>query len=270
MSKKDENVAASFPFVRDDKYIGNNWWFVPSPAQGTTGNDTTRFHNTSQFINYLTSISRTNLFNYIVIIIFTIVLFHRLQLSGSIWLGLLSGIIFVYYINEKNKQELNEKSDHLLNILTSDLLNQSKYFVLDPRLVEWINRVGELKKYNVLTFNKMVANIDRFLKLEYTIDINNVRCNFVLDEMVILKKRALNDYQSLIFVIDYQSLRHKYDHYMTELSKLLNEHVESTAKLCYLYDKDRITTISSRPTRLRLEDPTANDPLYNPHYDFFN
>lgn len=265
------SISTSFPWIREtDNFIGNNWWFVPTPDKSGSDNSTNVFRTESPLISYIKSISRTNAFYYMVIIIIIITFIYRLQLTSSIWIGLIVGIIAVYYINEKNRQELNDQSDRLLNILTSDLLKETKYFILDPRLIEWVNDVGELKKYNILTFNKMIAYIERMLKLEYTIDINNSNCSLVIKNISDLKRSAVNAFHSLIYVIDYPQLRHKYDHNMTQLDKLLNEHIEKSSKICYLYDRERETTYNSNPIRLRLEDPAFNDPTNNPHYDFFN
>jgi hypothetical protein len=180
------------------------------------------------------------------------------------------GLVCVYYLNERDAQELNRVGDQLWNILKSPLLKNTKYFATDPPLIQWVNDVSELKKLNVLEFNKMITSLDRFLKMIYDIKIGVKQCKENLDLIVDLKVTSLNQFHSLIFKIYKADLHEKYNYYLDQLGRLLNERHAQIVKICQFYYLMKPVNIDSRLDLTLMDEPTPIDTSYDPHYNFYH
>ena len=184
--------------------------------------------------------------------------------------GLPIGILIVYYLNERDTQEINRLGDQIWNVLKSPLLKNTKYFVTDPPLIQWVNDVSELKKYNVLEFNKMIMSLDRFLKLTNDIKIGVHQCKENLDLIQDLKVKSLNQFHSLVYNINQADLRDKYNHYLEQLGFLLNERHGNLVNICKMYYLMKPVDITSHFDITGLDEPTPIDPLNNNNYNFYN
>lgn len=262
-----------YPYQRKTRFnVSNNWWFLPSDLFKTEqdkeiANKTLR---RSPVLTYLDEISRKYLFNYILIVFLIILLFYRLNLPWTVWVGLPIGVLFVYYLNERNAQELNSTGDQIWSILKSPLLKNTKYFVTDPPFIQWVADVSEFKKFNVLEFNKMITNLDRLLKLIYDLKLGVHRCKENLDLIKDLKIQSLNQFHSLVYNINNADLLGKYNYYFEQLGFLLNERHAELIKICKLYYIMKPVDIDSRLTITSIDEPTARDEYHNNNYNFYN
>lgn len=258
-----------YPFTRPRHDI-SNWWFLPDSLKSGNGSVGSIKGYDSALVGYLDRISNQDKFKYIVIIIIMILFISRLNMGPNLWIGLLVGLFFVYYLNENKEQDINDESDQLLNILDGPVLKKTKYFMMDTRLIKWADQVAELKQYNVLEFNQMIKTIDRILRLIYHLEVGIKYCKQTLDIIRDLKKEALNCFQTMVFSIPTSGLREKFNYQLEELSYLLNDHVDRVARVCRLYYMEKPIDIDSDMMVVRLKDPKPDDPTYNPRFDFYN
>jgi hypothetical protein len=264
-----------FPFKRHPRYdVSNNWWFLPADVnqmgKDQANANTNQKGYDSALLNYLRRISNPNKFKYMVIIIVMILFISRLNFSANLWIGLIIGFLVVYYFNERNEQERNDESDQILNILDSNLLKRTKYFIMDTRLIKWANEVGEFKQFNVIEFNNMIRTLDRIMRLIYHIEIGIEYCRETLQIIQDLKTEALNQFHSLVFRIPSGGLRRKFNFQLEELDHLLNDHINRISRVCRLYYMSKGINIDSDTRVLRLEDPKPDDPSFDPHFNFYN
>ena len=196
-------------------------------------------------------------------------LIYRLNLSCTIWIGLITGIIVIYYLNERSAQTLNTEADQLWAVLKSPYLKNTTYFITDPTMIRWVDDVSEFKKYNVLTFNKMIATLDHFLRLnhEFKMGINEYKEN--LDLVKDLKREALAYFHSMIYNINQADLRLKFEHYLTQLGQLLNERHAFLIKLVQLEGTFAPVNIDSHLAVTGIDEPTPDDPRHEPNYHFY-
>lgn len=262
-----------YPYERKTRYnASNNFWFLPTDLFKTTQEkeqslDTLR---NSPMLAYLDEISPKNKFTYIILTFAIILLAYRLSLHWSIWVGLIIGLIFVYYLNERRAQELNNSADQLWAILKSPLLKNTKYFITDPQFIQWVSDVSEFKSLNRLEFNKMISSLDKFLKLIYNLKIGVHRCKENIDLIQGLKVQALNQFHSIIYKINNADLRKKINHYFNQLGKLLNERHSSLIRICKLFYTMKPIDIESRLDITSMNEPSPNDTLYDSNYNFYN
>lgn len=262
-----------FPYHRKTRYnVSNNFWFLPTDLFQTEQDkeNATNTLRQSPILSYLDDISRKDKFTYILITLIIILFIYRLNLHWTIWIGLFIGIAITYYINERNAQELNSDADQLWVILKGPLLKNTKYFITDPPFIRWVDDVGEFKKYNVLEFNKMIVNLDRLLKLIYDIKIGVTLCKENLDLILDLKVQSLNQFHSLVHNINNADLRTKYNHYLEQLSQLLNERHTNLIKICKLYYLMKPVNIESKFDITTMDQPAPNDKLNEKNYNFYN
>lgn len=117
----------------------------------------------------------------------------------------------------------------------------------------------------------MIDSLDRFLKMIHDIRLGVKRCKPNLDLIVDLKVNSLNQFHSLVHRINKVGLREKYNQFLDQLGRLLNERHARIIKICqfYYYLTKPISIDSSFDLPL-IDEPTPNNTMYEPHYNFFN
>lgn len=261
-----------YPFFRKERYdVSNNWWFLPTNVfKAKKDQEDADQRKSYPLLDYIGRIDNKDKFIYIVIVIAVICFIYRLNLRSTIWIGLIVGIFVVYYMNEKYEQEINRDADQLWVILKSDLLKQTRYFITDPILIRWVSDVGELKKYNVLDFNKMIKTLDQMLRVIDDMQRGVSDCKANYDIIKDLKVSALNQFHGLIYRIPYPALRRKYDYYLSELGKHLNDHTQKLLRIFKVYYMNKPIDIKSAFDEPTLDDPVPLDPYFDKHYNYFN
>jgi len=261
-----------YPFFRKSRYnASNNWWFLPFDLFKTEQEkENTQTLRSSPILTYFDEMSYKDKFKYILITLGVIILFYRLNLNWTIWMGLICGLIITYYLNEKNAQELNNNADQIWTVLKGPLLKNTKYFVTDPPFIQFVNDISEFKKYNVLEFNKFIKTLDNLLKLIYNIKTGIVQCKENLDLINDLKINSLNQFHSLIYKITNPDLREKTNHYLKILGYLLNERMSLLIKICRQYYLMKPVDITTKFDIGSMGDPAPVDISYDPHYNFYN
>jgi len=262
-----------YPFYRKQRYdVSNNWWFLPTDLfeiEKEKQAAIAKSHE-SPILSYIEDISGKNKFKYAVIIIIIIVFVHHLNLGASIWIGLVIAVMIIYYLNEIKEQELHDESDKMWAILRGPLLKNTHYFITDPVLIRWVDNVGEFKKFNVLVFNNMIKTLDHMLRLVNDVKKGVHYCKENLDIIRDLKTSSLNQFHSLVHHIPVPQLRRKFNYYLSELGKLLNEHYLKLIRVCHLYYMQKPIDIDSRFDITTLGEPCPDDPEYDSNYNFYN
>lgn len=261
-----------YPFQRSHRYdVSNNWWFLPADLFAME-NEQTNDNNLrkSPLLSYLSHISNKNKFKYFVIGLIIILFIDRLQLSASIWIGLIIAIGLVYYLNELNETELNTDASQLWNILKGPLLKNYPYFILNPELTRWVDQVGELKAYNILEFNQMLKSLNEILHYIDDLKKGLRSCQATVDLIKDLKMTACNQFHSLIYKLPTPVIRRKYDYYLESLGKILNDQYNELIRICKLYYMTKPTDVNSHFNDENLSDPVANDPFFEENWNFFN
>ncbi len=262
-----------FPFERKQRYdISNNWWFLPTDLFKL---EKDREGAESQLgyypvVDYISRISKRDKFRFLVIMIVIIAFVYRLGLSSSIWIGLIIGLIVVYYMHDQESQQVNSEADELWGVLRSNLLKQTKYFITDPQLIKFVQDVGELKKLNVLEFNKWIKTLDQLLKCIYDMKRGIRNAGQTMDIFKDLKVSSLNQFHSFIYKINYGGIRDKYNYYLAELGKILNDRHTKLLRILKLYNSENPVETTSRFTEPTLDQVVADDPAYDSHYNFYN
>lgn len=262
-----------YPILRKGRYnVSNNYWFLPTDLFQTVQEQENKDQTVrkSPILTYLDQITRKEKFKYFLIALIVILFVYRLNLHWTIWMGIPVGLFVVYYLNEREAQELNRVGDHLWNVVKSPLLKNTKYFITDPPMIQWVNDVGDLKKYNILEFNQMITSLDRMLKLIYDIKLGVTQCKENLDLILDLKITSLNQFHSLVYKINNADLREKYNYYLEQLGFLLNERHSQLVKMCQWYYLMKPINIDSRLDVTLMDEPTPHDTTYNPHYNFYH
>ena len=262
-----------YPFYRQQRHdISNNWWFFPNDLLKTEKDIESQnsYKRETPILSYIENISDKHKFEYIVITIIVIVFIYRLDLRSSLWVGVVLALIIVYYLNEKNGQQINDEASQIWVILKGPILKDTKYFIMDPLLVRWVNDVSEFKKYNVLVFNKMVKTLDHMLRLIHDVKRGVRYCNENLDIIRELKTSSLNQFHSLVHNISMPTLRHKLDHNLYELGKILNDHIVKLTGICKVYYMDKQIDIDTHFDTTQMSDPAPDDPMYEENYNFYN
>jgi hypothetical protein len=231
------------------------------------GQDTVR---KSPLLSYLNVITQKEKFKYLIIALAITLLIYRLNLSWTIWIGLVIGLLVVYYFNEREAQQLNREGDQLWEVLKSPLLQQTKYFITDPPFIQWVDDISELKSHNVLEFNKMITSLDQLLKLIYNVKRGVYRCKENIDLISDLKVKSLNQFHSLIYKIGNADLIPKYNHYLEQLGYLLNDRHTKLIKICQMYYIMKPIDIDSKFDVTNIDEPVPNDQLNEKNYNFYN
>lgn len=257
-----------YPILSPQHYnISNNWWFLPTDVgQEETENQ----HRESPILAYLDNISGKNKFKYIILSIIILFIIYRLRLSATLWIGLVVAILVVYYLNERNAQLLNDQADQLWVILKGPLLHKTKYFITDPELIQWVDQIGELKKYNIIEFNNMIQTLDHFLHVMYDLRRGVKMCRENIEIMLDLKTTSLNQFHSLVHNLRDPLLREKCNYYLEQMGKLLNDRYASVIRVCQNYYTLKPVDINSHFATISLDDPIPMDHMYDPHYNFYN
>jgi hypothetical protein len=262
--------------------ISNNWWYLPQDVyqietnkskSSSSGRDSGGDNNGSRkfpLVDYIEHISQKDKFRFLVIIIIVVVFVYHIQLHSSVWVGLILAIIISFYINEKETREVNSDADQLWTILKGDLLKDTKYFITDPQLIRWVNDIGELKRHNVLEFNKMIKSLDQLLRLMYDVKrgIRDLKDTF--DIFKDLKVSCTNQFHSIIHKISIPAVRRKHGYHLTELGNYLNDRHTKLLRIDKLYYNNNPINIDSHFGEPTLNDPVPIDTAFDSRYNFYN
>ena len=262
-----------YPYIHKQRSdISNNWWYLPADLYKIENDKENTRNSAGSFplVDYLDLINNKDKFRFGVIAVIVIVFFYHINFHSSVWIGFVVAMGVVYYINERNRREVGSETEQLWNILTGDLLKDTKYFITDPELIRWASDVGELKKFNVLEFNIMIRTLDKMLRFVFDVKrgVTNFRETF--RNFKDLKTLSLNQFHSFVHKIPFPTLRRKYNYHLSELGKHLNTHHANMLQINKLFNGGNPVNIDSHFGEPTLDDPVPIDSSWDPKFCFFN
>lgn len=206
---------------------------------------------------------------YVIAILCSMLFFNRLALSPNLIVGLIVGILLVYYFNGKTKATHNSFIAGMKEILSSPILKPHLYKDLyrDSELVIFLDTYKEYHGYNPDAYNTLVRNINDYLIVGTNIEISSY---YHKDYEILrdIKVNILNTFHSFIYRITHSAATmKKYQDGMTTLEKLLNYHIDKAHRTSTLRDQDAgVSTRSHFPHR---NHPKHYDVSWNDRFEYF-
>lgn len=184
------------------------------------------------------NISKTSLFNYIVIIIVFLAIFNRLTIGLNIVFGLTLAVIIIMYINTKKIKQVSDFND----------IQQSKKDIMRPKsaiinkyndMVDFIFSVQEFYGFSPINFEDLVDSIEDFLILFENSMINSKMAGTYYDMAVKKKSDALNALHNIIYSTNVLEKKHfivKIDNAIEKLSFMLSTYLDRIYDVSYRYN----------------------------------
>ena len=181
--------------------------------------------------------NKKNIFWYIVLSIIILYIFSKLNLGINILIGLIVICLFIYY-NEQSLKESEEKQAE-----TDDIINKSIYPQTTPiiskkykEINEFLFFIQDFQTYNPPSYENMIDVINEFFTIYDMFDnITNKTTNNteltdknpnVPNDLLILKKEALNSLHSIIFKIpSNKNIENKLSNAIEQLDILLSKYI---------------------------------------------
>ena len=181
--------------------------------------------------------NKKNIFWYIVLSIIILYIFSKLNLGINILIGLIVICLLIYY-NEQSLKESEEKQAE-----TDDIINKSIYPQTTPiiskkykEINEFLFFIQDFQTYNPPSYENMIDVINEFFTIYDMFDnITNKTTNNteltdknpnVPNDLLILKKEALNSLHSIIFKIpSNKNIENKLSNAIEQLDILLSKYI---------------------------------------------
>ena len=177
----------------------------------------------------LKDIDKTDLFIYAVILIFTVVLVTRVNPSSTVIVGVVTGIIVIYLLHDKQITEQSNYVQRIVNILKSPRLEyeKNKYLHKDALVVEFLDTYKEYAEYNPQVYTKLTEQLDNALHISDDIERGSANYSQDFEVLLDMKPKILNTYHSFIYKIPHtHSTLHKFHKGTQTLLELLNHHLD--------------------------------------------
>lgn len=200
---------------------------------------------------YVKGIDVTEKFEYIVIVTTVILLATRISshgmLSGAGLVGLVVGIIMIYYLNEKRVSQGTEFITAMDDILNAEIMKpqKNKYLHGNSELVIFLDNYREYYQYNPQLWKDMVHNIDNIQRLISDIEIGTEQFNLDYNTLKMVKKDILNQYQAFIHKLPHtENSNNKFHQGLERLETLLNLEIDHIHRIVTMKNAQSINTSS--------------------------
>lgn len=221
--------------------------------------------------NYIRKIDSNATFIYLSIIVFIIYIVSKI-IKPSMYniIGLIFGIIIVYYLNDKNKTTLGYLNEQIETRMLS-LRPKPSYFHLDTDIIDIFYNTRDFRKYHREGYDNALMCTDNLLSIVYSVKLGVNDCFRNYDIAREQYEKAMNHYQSIIHHLPTQKvLLDKYQTSMNILQLLLRRHIDDIYKNC---EETQVEKGINNRTELRYNTgPKANDTdklEYTPNYYYF-
>ncbi len=228
------------------------------------------YYNTNIYDIY-TKIPKSNIIIYILIIFILFNFISRLEIRLNEIMTFLVGVILIYilltkdysefikYTNEK-KNQLNFLHDLIFNDTNVDYAkisdifikpvgkNKKSFLYLNPLIVEFFFNIRNYSQENISAYINSIIHCNNVIGLSYQSEIGLNRTYLNYELAIEETKKALNDFNSLIYTI---SLSKKSYNRLKEstniLHSLLNKHISDMAVIFKNSNKMKELNIGERP-----------------------
>lgn len=218
---------------------------------------------------YIRDIDLTDRFIYVTLIIGTVMFMSRINITGHLVVGLIIGIIMVYYLNEKNVHTGNTFVQSMQNIISSERMkpHRNKHLAKNSELVLFLDSHKEYYAYNPKLWNDLVRHVNNFLHVMHDIELGVEQFNLDYDTMKSLKGKILNTYHAFVHTVPHTPhSNNKFHLGMERLELLLNRDIDEVHTKVTLKNSQSINNM----TKFHYKNhPGANDKMTNLRYHFF-
>ncbi len=182
--------------------------------------------------NYMTDIDSQSLLKYVIILIVIIYLTSFLEIKFNFIFALISGILIIYFLNEKRRAtESGEMGE--LELKLTRIFPPPDYFYMDAGIVELTYDIQEYKNYNEKSYTAMIKHIDNVLHLRLDIERGVKHCEATVDIARQERDEALNNLHSIIYKTPPNSeFEKKLKKSLGSLQYLLQLHIDYMIKNC--------------------------------------
>jgi len=222
----------------------------------------------SGLYNYIKNIEKNDILYYI--FLFSIIFYSLKYLNFNTRYFFISvvAIVIIYYINDmKNTNSLSRMKELQIKLYAIDPL--PKYFYIDSGFIELIHSIKEFKTYSPVLFEKIIIQIDHFLKLVLLMEKFPNDSYYLLDSLHKKKKSILNILHSFIYNIPSSvATEVKLDNALNSMHFMLNYHFEKLrTDYNHIYEKN-IPNINSK-YYYSSKHPDGNDELITDNYNIY-
>lgn len=216
--------------------------------------------------NKLVSIPPNDLFKYICVIIFCLLLVRLMNINITIIFGLILGLVIVYLLYDKNELEINTFDDQIKFKLLS-IVPKPKNFDNYTKLIQLIYSIRDFYEYNPDIFTNLINSLDSYIRIYEDIKIGIEYCHLNVDVAKQMAKNALNSLHSFIYTIDNNDiLEVKLRNAMVELQKLLTYYTNDMITICNsVIDKNGYNT---KNKRIHDKGPKEYNLYHNNEYNY--
>ena len=182
--------------------------------------------------DYISEIDNNDKFKYLAMILVSIFLMRRLALDSHVLVGLLFGIILVYYLNQRAVSIGTDFVSSSQQKLRNPIFREAKNLHQDSELLDFLYSIREYRYYNPAVYRKLILIVDRFLRIVNDMEIGVADMGANYEQLKDYKSRALNGLHSMIYRIPQsQATNRKFESAMDRLEVLMNVHLDN----CYQY-----------------------------------
>ena len=182
--------------------------------------------------NYINNIDVNDKLFYLIIIIGSIFFSGSIiKPSGTSIVGLVIGVILVYYIHDKRENQGDTFISSMKVILESDImtLTNNQYLSKNSELVIFLNNYKEYYNYNPDLWKLLLTTINNFLKLIHEIETGTKYYNLDYSVVKEYKTRILNHYHSFIHNVPHaETVLDKFHKGFKDLESSLNIEIDKT------------------------------------------
>jgi len=217
---------------------------------------------------YISQIDITDKFNYVLLILGIIFFTNRVAPSAQTWLGLLVGLVLVYYLNSKTQVTENAFIQSMEKILADPIFQDYKNLYKDSQLLGFLDSIRIYKSDNPMAFGALLKLTDNYiLQADTILTLNTSEYNEDYEQLKWTKTKILNNYQALIHTTPHINWRLElYQNKMVELEKLLNYHIDKVHSYVVTKNSHEITIRSTFPMK---NDIPGKTPGKTTTWDYF-
>lgn len=230
--------------------------------------------------NNLVSTYNNNITIYIFIIVIIFFSIGKYNITLNTIVSFILSYIVLYYIlsrndylNTKYNNITDLKLDFLNNIMFDKNIEEQSYLYINPVIIQFYFNTKDVIKYNLSNYRSSLLNVNEMIKLEK--DMNNLINPF--DTFINIRnlyKKAMNNYQSIIYSIPYnREVYLKFNNSLNMLQSLLLKIVDNAKEVCQ-YVNAKETTTNTIPDSILaneadIEKNDINTIDYNNHFNIY-
>lgn len=218
--------------------------------------------------NYIKKIDKHDIILYLIIFFIILYYLNKYKFNINHLAMLFITLSIIFYINDmKNVTGKSRMKEIQMKLLT--IYPKPKYFFMDSGIIELIFSLKEYRTYNEIVFEKLILQLDFFLKIVSILEKFPVDSFQLLENLKRRKKEILNILHSMIVSIPPSiHTEVKLNKALKSLQYILSYHYERLrikSNELFLKDKPKYSNKYIYSNNA----PDASDKLYNNNYNVF-